>query len=82
MSELKQGRRERVKLSDMGLYLRLIYMDYKPKNNEETAKLISENFNVECFTEDIDSYEALYICNEDYEKLSRMTEFNVEHLIE
>jgi hypothetical protein len=79
---VSQIQKERVKITDIGLYLRLIYMDYQPKNNKETAQLINECFNVECYEKDIEVYEALHVHNEDYEKLSRMSEFNVEHEIE
>jgi hypothetical protein len=71
-----------VKIEDIGLYLRLIHMDYNPQSNEEMADLISEHFNVECYEKDIDVYESLHIQNEDYEKLSRMAEFSVEQELE
>lgn len=78
--------RERVKIEDIGLYLRLIHMDYLPVNNEELAELISENFNVDCIARDIEMYEKLHIEyqeDEDYEKLSRMMEYgNLEFKIE
>lgn len=78
--------RERVKIEDIGLYLRLIHMDYLPVNNEELAELISENFNVDCVARDIEMYEKLHIEyqeDEDYEKLSRMMEYgNLEFKIE
>lgn len=71
-----------VQIEDIGMYLRLIHMDYQPKNNEETARLISEHFNVQCYSKDIEVYESLHVQNEDYEKLSRMTEFNIEQELE
>ena len=64
--------REQVKIADIGLYLRLMHMDYQPTTNEELANLISENFNVICHAKDIEVYEKLHIEYEDYEKLSRM----------
>lgn len=78
--------REHVKIEDIGMYLRLIHMDYEPKNNNELAELISENFNVICIARDIEVYETLHVNYqdyEDYEKLSRMiengnVEFNIE----
>jgi hypothetical protein len=77
--------RERVELADMGVYLRLIRLDYQCDSDEQLANLISEQFNVDCRTEDIENYERLYRIKEmeDYEKLSRMAEHgNVEHRIE
>lgn len=83
MKQVKQ--REKVQLEDMGLYLRIIHLDYSPKSNAEIALLISEHFNVDCQVKDIEQYENLYHIKqqEDYEKLSRMVECgNVEHRIE
>jgi hypothetical protein len=80
------GNRKRVKIEDIGMYLRLIQMDYLPVDNEELAQLISENFNVDCVTRDIEIYEKLHVDyheTEDYEKLSRMVENgNLEFEIE
>ena len=88
MSLEKTGITERVNISQIGMYLRLMHMDYQPKDNTEMADLITEHFHVKCYAEDIDVYETLHIQNsdsEDYEKISRMTElseFSVEPLIE
>ena len=80
------GNRKRVKIEDIGMYLRLIQMDYQPDNNKELALLISENFNVYCVAKDIEIYEKLHVDyheDEDYEKLSRMVEYgNLEFKIE
>jgi hypothetical protein len=61
-------------------------MDYQPETNEELAKLISDNFNVNCTSRDIEVYETLHInyqSYEDYEKISRMIKNgNVEFEIE
>ena len=85
MGEIKIIHRERVKLEDMGIYLTLIQQERPLDTDEQLANLISEQFNVDCRTEDIENYERLYRIKEqeDYEKLSRMaTHGNVEHLIE
>lgn len=77
--------RERVKIEDMGTYLRLIQMDYQCDSDDQLASLISEQFNVDCRESDIQAYENLYKIKEmeDYEKLSRMAKHgNVEYRIE
>lgn len=65
---------KKVRIEDLGLYIRTIQMDYKPKNNEQLAELISEHFNVICDEEDLEQYnvlydyhEELYKAHEDYE---------------
>jgi|GEM_PF-4803343 len=81
----KIGNRERVDISDIGTYLRLIHMDHQPKDNKEMAELIQDTYGVICHAKDIDVYETLHVQNtesEDYEKLSKMSEFNIESLIE
>lgn len=72
--------KERVKLSDLGLYLRTIELDYKPKDNQERADLITQFFNVICLVEDIDYYERCFneynnIINHDWELESRREEY-------
>ena len=77
--------RERVKVEDVGVYLKLIQMDYQCDSDDQLATLISEQFNVDCREQDIQAYENLYKLKEfeDYEKLSRMAEYgNVEYRIE
>lgn len=75
--------RKRVSIYDLGLLLRIIYMDHSPKNNEELAELITMHFDVLCLPEDIEHYHQMHVDFEDYEKLSRMMENgNLEHLIE
>jgi hypothetical protein len=78
-------RRERAKLEDMGIYLRLISSDYPASSNNELATLISEQFNVDCREEDIEGYERMHriMDLEDLEKLNRMQrEGFLEHQIE
>ena len=72
-------RKEKIKLQDIGLYLRLIQMEYSPKDNKEMAKLISEQFNVKCTEGDVNTYEAMHIYQEDFEKESKIVEsgFNI-----
>ena len=85
-----KNRTEKVEVSNIGLYLKLITMDSHPANNQELAVLISSEFNINCTEKDIDVYNALHVEHnhfenleiEDYEKLSRMHEFNMEHYIE
>jgi hypothetical protein len=47
----------RVRIDEIGLYLKTIELDYCPKDNEERASLITENFPVLCLKEDVDQYE-------------------------
>lgn len=75
--------KQKIKQSEIGLYLRIIQMDCSPSSTEEMAQLIEEHFNVICTEEDIRNYELLFQEQEDYEKLSRMMEFgNLEQYIE
>lgn len=52
-------KKEKVLIQNLGTYIRVIQMDYNPKNNEELAELISQEFNVVCTEEDIEHYEEL-----------------------
>jgi hypothetical protein len=67
----KESLLPRIIMSEIGLYLRTIELDYNPKNNKERASLITQNFSVLCLEEDVEHYEEL--CNsrqeivEDYE---------------
>jgi hypothetical protein len=51
---------QKVRIEDLGLFLKTIHLDYKPKDNQERADLISEHFNVICTLEDIEEYEMMY----------------------
>ena len=85
MDKINIKHKERAELEDIGIYLRLIQQEQLLDTNEQLANLISEQFNVDCRTEDIENYERLYRIKEqeDYEKLSRMAEHgNLERLIE
>lgn len=55
----KTSNKERIRLDELGLYLRTVELDYKPVDNKERAELISELFNVICYEEDVDHYEQL-----------------------
>jgi hypothetical protein len=50
----------KVKLDELGMYLRTIYLDYKPTTNKERAELVTQFFNVLCTEEDIEHYEELH----------------------
>jgi hypothetical protein len=68
--------RQRVRMDEIGLYLKTIELDYRPKDNEERANLITEHFPVLCLEEDIEQYEEMtyynnQILNEDWETTSR-----------
>ena len=77
MKKVKQ--RERVRMDEIGLYLRTIQLDYKPEDNQEMADLITQHFNVLCLVEDIQHYLELEhnhtIINEDYELDSRRAKY-------
>lgn len=77
MKKVKQ--RERVRMDEIGLYLRTIQLDYKPEDNQEMADLITQHFNVICLVEDIEHYLELEhnhtIINEDYELDSRRAKY-------
>lgn len=73
--------KKRVRLDEIGLYIRTINQDYKVKSHQEMADLITEHFNVICLEEDVKYYEELefyhremqnaIIQNEDHELESR-----------
>jgi hypothetical protein len=70
----------KVNTNDLGLFIQMIKEDYKPKNNEELADLISKEFNTVCTVEDIEEYYSLAEelsehFNEDFELESRKQQF-------
>lgn len=72
--------RERVRMDEIGLYLKTIELDYRPKDNEERANLITEHFPVLCLEEDIEQYEEMLYYNDsiiedDWETTSRRESF-------
>lgn len=72
--------RERVRMDEIGLMLKTIELDYRPKDNEERANLITEHFPVLCLEEDIEQYEEMMYYNdsiieEDWETTSRRESF-------
>jgi hypothetical protein len=73
------NQRERVRLDEIGLYLRTIQLDYKPEDNQEMADLITQHFNVLCLVEDVEHYleleHDLNIINEDYELEDRRAKY-------
>ena len=74
---------KRVNIYDLSLYIRLIRVDFNPKNNKRLAELITSHFDVLCLEEDIEHYVEMHIEWEDYEKMSRMADNgNLENLIE
>ena len=67
----------RVRLDEIGLYLRTIQLDYKPEDNQEMADLITQHFNVLCLVEDIEHYLELEHNHiiQDYELDSRRAKY-------
>lgn len=51
--------KQKIRIDDIGLFLKTIEIDYKPKDNQERADLISEHFNVLCTLEDVEEYEMM-----------------------
>lgn len=76
---MKVNSRERVRMDEIGLYLRTIQLDYKPEDNQEMADLITQHFNVLCLVEDVEHYleleHDLNIINEDYELEDRRAKY-------
>lgn len=58
--------REKAQLSDVGMYIRQISLDYRIESDKQLAQLISESFNVECHAIDIQNYERLHVLEEEY----------------
>lgn len=54
-----QETKPRVIITELGVYLKAIELEYKPKNNEHRAQLITDNFPVLCLAEDIEEYEEM-----------------------
>lgn len=73
------NQKERVRLDEIGLYLRTIQLDYNPKDDQEMSELITQHFNVLCLVEDIEYYERMTAewntLSEDYELSSRREEY-------
>lgn len=64
MATTKNARR--VRMDEIGMFLRTIELEFKPVSNKERAELIQQNFNVLCDEEDINHYEELeYFHNSD-----------------
>lgn len=71
---------KRVRMDELGLFLSTIALDHKPRNNKESAELVTKYFNVLCLEEDVDNYERLareydYITHEDFELESRKQDY-------
>lgn len=76
-------KRKKAQLDELGMFIRLLQIDYVIKSKEHLVTLIAEHFNKVCDVADIERYEQMHVVQEDYEKLSRMvSNGNLEHLIE
>lgn len=71
--------RESVKLEDIGIYLRLVHLDNNLSSNDEIARHICEQFNVNCTARDIEEYELLHIASEKEEHVLR-EEFELNNM--
>ena len=50
----------RVRIEEIGLYIKTLQMDYILKDSAHIANLITKNFNVLCKEDDILKYEELH----------------------
>ena len=76
-------KRKKAQLDELGMFIRLLQIDYVIKSKEHLVTLIAEHFNKVYDVADIERYEQMHVVQEDYEKLSRMvSNGNLEHLIE
>lgn len=57
MNEVKQL--ERVRLDEIGMYLKAIAFEYGDIDNRQMSILITRNFKVLCTEQDVDNYEVL-----------------------
>lgn len=72
--------KEKVKQSDIGLYLRTVYQEFKTEDFQELADLVSHYFNVDCDISDVMKYyESAEIYHnyiqDDFELDSRRAEY-------
>jgi hypothetical protein len=56
---LSEEKRDRVRLDELGLYIKTIIIDYGNISTQEMADLITHYFNVICLPEDIEEYNNL-----------------------
>ena len=67
----------KVKMEDMGLYIKTLQMDHTLGDAKGIAKLITKHFKVECEEIDVLHYEGLLNHVEDYERESRIVEYSI-----
>lgn len=77
---METQQKSRVRMDEIGLFLRTIQSEYQPKTNQEMADLISHHFNVICLVEDINHYEELTTYHEqeieeDYELMGKREQY-------
>jgi len=75
--EIKKQIIPKVKMEDMGLYIKTLQMDHTLGDAKEIAKLITKHFKVECEEIDVLHYEGVLNYTEDYEKESRMIKYSI-----
>ena len=74
----KQLKKSKVKLSDLGLYLKLVYLEYpEVEAPQELAEKVSAEFNVVCTKKDVLGYLDLHVQYEDYELESRRQQYGI-----
>jgi hypothetical protein len=72
---LSEEKRERVRIDELGLYIKTITIDYGTMSTQEMADLITHYFNVICLPEDIEEYVNLRQPQIDYELEDRREEY-------
>jgi hypothetical protein len=72
---LSEEKRERVRIDELGLYIKTITIDYGTMSTQEMADLITHYFNVICLPEDIEEYVNLRQPQIDYELENRREEY-------
>lgn len=68
---------KQIRISEIGDCIKILSLDYdniETKSFEDIAKIISQEFNVQCSTLDVEKYYEIDI-NEDFEKESRRVEY-------
>ena len=67
---------ERVKIEELSLYLKAIYMQYGEKSHKEYSKLVSKEFNVICTKRDVENVHLMELnLKQDFELNAMRAEY-------
>ena len=77
MKKLKRKKTlERVKIEELGLYLKAIYLQYGEKSHKEYSELVSKEFNVICTEQDVENLHLAELnLKQDFELIAMRTEY-------